>query len=330
MTRRTIVQLVAPGTGGVRDYAERLQRCWHGSHLVAMDAAAARAQPLSDRLRQVPGEGVALLVHFSGYGYQRRGLCFWLLREIEQARSLLGGRLHVVTMFHELYAFGPPWRSAFWLCPAQVRIAARLARLSDRRWTNSEHHATWLRRQGDVEVWPVFSNVGEPVTLTPHGMRLPQLVVFGSMPTRGRALAHLPRIAATLRRLGIATVVEAGPGAPASPASPAHRFVGRLEACALGELLDGSAFALIDYPPRHLGKSSVFAAYLAHGNVVLNTAASGGNGDGLVVGRHYVDLQAALPAGPDLPRIAGEGWHWYQSHRLDVQAEALLAALRDS
>ena len=47
------------------------------------------------------------------------------------------------------------------------------------------------------------------------------------------------------------------------------------------DLLQDSAYGLIDYPPKYLGKSSVFAAYAVHGCVTLNTAESDLDSDAL-------------------------------------------------
>src|SRR6202008_598407 len=97
-----------------------------------------RAWPLAARLRALAGARPCVVVlQFSGYGFGRRGLCGWLLDELDQARTAFRGTLRLVTVFHELFAVGPPWRSAFWLAGLQARIAARLARSSDALWTNS-------------------------------------------------------------------------------------------------------------------------------------------------------------------------------------------------
>jgi hypothetical protein len=335
---RTLVQLVAPGPGGVRDYLESLRRQWNTaglpSHVVALSQADARARSLADRLERLTdqeGHACSLLLHFSGYGYQKRGLCFWLLRELEHARARLGSRLHVVTMFHELFASGPPWQSAFWLSGAQAWIAERLVRASDRVLTNSQHHAHELRyrlgARAPVHVWPVFSTVGEPTRVRPASERALRLVVFGAESTRRRALERLPRHVELLRRHGVVVLVEAGPGIAVCPPALGldRRFVGRLDEPTLRTLLEGSAFGLIDYPSIHLGKSTVFAAYLVHGCVVLNTAPGGPDADGLERGQHYLtldDTPVLPPTAAERQVMADAGRAWYARHTLARQAVA--------
>ena len=218
-----IVQLVPAGTGGIRDYAENIQRGWAQSGITSrilplaqIDVAAAPlwsqlalGAPCADAVE--PIVQTVLIVHYSGYGYEPRGLCGWLNRELADARARLGPRLRIVVMFHELYASGPPWRSAFWLSGRQARIAAELAALSEAAITNTQAHARWLERQFEpqrqVDVWPVFSNVGEPGAVVPFGARPRRLVVFGSEPTRQRALQQVHRHARQLADLDRKSVV---------------------------------------------------------------------------------------------------------------------------
>jgi hypothetical protein len=271
------------------------------------------------------------LIHFSGYGYEQRGLCFWLLHEVEQAKTRLGGRLRVVTMFHELFASGPLWGSAFWLSPLQARIARKLACLSDAIWTNTELHGRWLREQvgpsTPITVQPVFSNVGEPEHLAPLSGREPSLVVFGSPSTRRRALAALPPYAEALGRQGISEILEVGSGEATPWTAPGLRlrFLGRMEKPDLRALLERSAYGLIEYPPEYLGKSGVFAAYCAYGCVVLNVSDAANDSDGLQAGVHFVNLSRSASLTNDVrarETMALVAQAWYEAHALSRQAEA--------
>lgn len=335
--QRVLVQLLPPGTGGVSDYVECLQGQWRemglSNHVLSLSEQGSRELPLVTRLKQVlqiECRPVSLLLHFSGYGFHQRGLAFWLPREIERARRELGDDLQVVTMFHELFASGPPWRSAFWLSGLQASIARRIARDSDSVFTNAGLYANWLRSQVSaavlIDLCPVFSTVGEPASVRDAGEREMCLVVFGSESTRHRALDRLPRQAQLLQEAGITEVVEVGSGRSYrwTDTALAHRFIGRLDSVALGRLLEQSAFGLIDYPPTHLGKSSVFAAYAVHGCVTLNTAAPAGACDGLQATEHYLALEKTEWSAVDLrarQRITDAGRRWYADHPLSIQAQ---------
>jgi hypothetical protein len=346
MTRPLLIQVVPPGEGGVRDYLECLKSQWASagieSHVIELSQASVRSQSLLDCVLSLAGRGVgpdsqatfSLLIHFSGYGYERRGLCFWLLREVEQAKARLGDRLRVVTMFHELFASGPPWGSAFWLSRLQARIARELAGVSDEIWTNTEQHGRWLREQAGpttpITVQPVFSTVGEPERLAPMQGREPSLVVFGSTSTRRRALAALPRYAEALAQQGISEILEVGSGeaTPWNASGLKLRFLGRMEQPELRALLQREAYGLIEYPPKYLGKSTVFAAYAVHGCVSINVADAGEDSDGLQSGTHFVSLShnTTLPDPQALEAMSTAACSWYACHSLTHQAAAFAAS----
>ena len=339
------VQIVPPGAGGVRDFAQCLQDAWAGagvpSCLLAFDPRQSMAGAGPSLARQVsalcttPAPAVSVLLHYSGYGYHPRGLCHALLREVEQMREQYGPRLRLVTYFHELAASGAPWRSAFWLSGIQSGLARRLAALSDAVATNTAHHARWLAAQvhtpGPVHIRPVFANIESPAAPPNPADREATVVLFGSPATRSRALQALAGQAGWLQRLGASGVTEVGPLGRAAPIHPwPHRLLGALPPQQVSEVLARHRWALIDYPDIHLGKSSVFAAYASHGCLVLNTARSTHPADGLLAGREYQAL-AALDAA-DLRPAALQAMSdavslWYSGHARQRQAQDLVRLL---
>ena len=283
------LQIVPPGPGGVHDFAAALRSEWARqgcqSELLALERAAARTRSLAERLVMLSSSAqqpCSVLLHFSGYGYDKRGLCTWLLHALRDAQQRLGPRLRIVTLFHELSASSPPWQSAFWLGPLQARIARQLAALSAAVATNTAQHAQWLRAQArvpaavqwPVHVRPVFSNFPPPPQRPAIAARKPALIVFGSAATRARALRRLAAHTATLQSLGIEGLTEVGPGAQSvQPSHPwPQQHLGTLLPADVSRQLLLHRYALIDYPAPCLAKSSVFAAYAAHGCAEIGRA----------------------------------------------------------
>ena len=105
-----------------------------------------------------------VILHYANYGYQPRGVPFWLLGTVEKLRPKDGGV--VLTVFHELYASRPPWESAFWLQPFQKRVAAKLSQISDRCVVSNALALEQLERlnpAASISVQPIPSNFGEPI-----------------------------------------------------------------------------------------------------------------------------------------------------------------------
>lgn len=343
----TVVQLVPPGTGGVRDFAELLQQRWRAcglpSELLAINPRAAPLPVLQRR----PGR-LSVLLHYSGYGYQKRGLPLALLQQMQQLRQAWGNELCLVSYFHESFASGAPWRSAFWLQGLQSNLGRRVARLSDAVCTNTSAHAAWLapactHQARPVQVRPVFAAIAEPgLDGADEAPREPVAVVFGAAATRARALQACAQHATLLRQHGIQSLVEvgSGPSSAHTAASPAGglplQFIGRLERPALHALLRRCHAGLIDYPASLLAKSSVFAALAAHGVPVLNTRAFDHDADGLRAGEHYLAIppeghkkQRWLREPATWSAVAEAAHVWYRRHDSWQQAAALAAMLEE-
>ena len=153
------------------DYLHCLQAEWARndmlSQVISLSKELAAERSLVERVGDCTDQpsSCVFILHFSGYGFGRRGLCFWLLDELKRLRAT-HNNVRLIVVFHELFTTGePPWRSAFWLSRLQAQIATRLARMADALWTNTEQHARWLRYTVGptipVHLQPVFSNVGE-------------------------------------------------------------------------------------------------------------------------------------------------------------------------
>ncbi|HSF44327.1 MAG TPA: glycosyltransferase family 1 protein [Thermoanaerobaculia bacterium] len=321
----TVVQIVpslpppAEGVGGyalalgeiLREHAGLPSRFLPARHLPALTAEA-----LSAALEETGGH--AVLLHYAGYGYHPRGCPSWLVRALEGwARE--GRRL--VTIFHEVWAMGPPWRSSFWLSPLQRRLAGALARSSAGVVTSLELYRRNLlgRAPGrEVFVLPVFSTVGEPASVPALAERSRRLVVFGGPGARGRAFREVREaLEAACRELGIAEICDVGPPLPERPQRVAGvpvRSLGVLPAAEVSALLLDSLAGFVAYPAPFLAKSTIFAAYASHGLLPVSAW-------------HRPRREAETPppfwrpGAPDEPQaVADRARAWYAGHSLDRHA----------
>jgi hypothetical protein len=111
------------------------------------------------------GQPEALLLHYSGYGFAPNGAPHFLPRALELVRKSAQFRIGVY--FHELFATGMPWKSAFWYSHRQRQVIRGIAKECDLIATNLSRHSGWLEReamQGSTALLrrlSVFSNVGE-------------------------------------------------------------------------------------------------------------------------------------------------------------------------
>jgi hypothetical protein len=269
-----------------------------------------------------------VLLHYVGYGYQQRGCPTWLVKGLESWKKRDGNR-RLVVMFHELYALGPPWRSSFWTSWIQRRLVTSLARIGDHCITNrNESMRELIRLAGcakqKLSVLPVFSNVGEPKFLPGLAARKPRMVVFGSAAWRRQAYyEHRRNLEAACQKLGIEEIVDIGVPVDHIPELTVPCVSkGILPAHALSyELLNASA-GFFTYPAAYLGKSTIFAAYAAHGLAPVTYADNLSlNQDGLVPDEHFISV--ALSKGNEsknVERVARAANRWYAEHTVSEHA----------
>lgn len=356
----SIVPNLPPAIDGVGDYAFNLARQISKdfgiqTHFIVgnpngIDATEIEGFPISqvtaysaaNLLSLLPNntqEAATVLLHYVGYGYAKRGCPVWLVNGLEKWRRASNNRL--VTMFHEVYATGPIWASSFWLSPVQKNLAVRLSKLSDRCLTSKQGYAQMLLKlsqgkQTQIPTLPVFSNIGEPEQVPPLLQRPRRLVVFGGSSSRQRVYQRSRRaLEYTCQELAIEEIVDVG-----SPISLDFSSIngipvvmmGKKTASEISTILLSSVVGFFDYHTEYLTKSTIFAAYCAHGLIPIGTFYSDLPSDGLEVGKHYwlADRptgKLTLAAGV---AIADNARAWYQTHRLSAQAKVFFDYLSSS
>lgn len=301
---------------------------------VAADVSEAVTRTEPNRLVEtclslIGGEAGALLVHVSGYGYSPDGAPVLLANALGEARTT--GRFRIAAYFHELFASGPPWRSAFWYSRRQKKAIRKIQEECDSILTNTQSHARWLesapsrRSAASVQILPVFSTVGEASTSIPFSSRTRAMVVFGLPGTRERSYNQLSKLTETIQRLAVTEILDIGPdcAVPSAVAGAPVRRMGKLPASELAPVISQSAFGFVHYSPRCVAKSSVFASYCAYGTIPVLAQPPVGEVDGLrdgcqvlspasVADIQYVELEVCSTA----------ALHWYGSHRVHTHAEA--------
>ena len=357
---RNVIQLVpalAPAASGVGDYALNLARELRGSwridtSFLALDRAGcaealdgfrvgvlerASADLLSHRLNESGREcaTATVLLQLSPYGFDRAGIPTWLAEGLRRWKGS-GRARRLVTYFHELYATSPPWRKAFWLSPHQRRCVRDIYRLSDAAATNTERYGEILSRwHGDgapVAVIPVASNVGEPGDVRPLTARDPLMVLWGDEGTRdyafGKRLGVMREAVDTLALERIVTVGDgrAHAAARVGRAQVSHR--GTLPAAALTQLLSDATIGVFRYNPNFLGKSSLFAAFCAHGVAPLclaNRPLEARTFDGIQLDAQYMTRLPREPraASRRIRDVAERAAKWYRAHSLRSHAEIM-------
>lgn len=275
-----------------------------------------------------------VLLHYVGYGYARRGSPIWLINALESwKRHNVENKL--ITMFHELYAFGPIWTSQFWTSGLQKLLFKRLVSISDECATSKSAYAeiiknTDTRKDHVVDYLPVFSNVGEPIKNIPLNQRHRRLIVFGGPGPRTRvyqkSYAELEKVCSDFE---IEEIIDIGKplvfklteisGYPV-------KYLGELSASEISHLLSTSLVGFFNYPLGFLSKSGIFAAYSSHGMLPIGTNYTDQDTDDVLRGIHYLvyDGDKESLAKLDIQKIADNAFTWYQGHTISFHADLFI------
>lgn len=346
-----IVPTLPPGIDGLGDYAlnlaRKLQKDWdiQTSFIVGNPQwqkgdfnefeACAIAQRSPQALLSILPRDRPILLHYSGYGYARRGTPQWLITALKQRTNT-----HLVTMFHEVYTYdrGPFWSSSFWLSPLQKYLAIQLIKRSDRHFTSREGYAQLLKKLSkqdnlDVAVLPVFSTLCEPDILKPLEQRQRRLVVFGHPNTRQRTYTqHQTQLQQACQVLEIAEIYDIGKPLDLEIQQycpcPAIEM-GITEASKISHIMQDAIAGFLSFPPpEYLGKSTIFAAYCSHGLLPVLTVPTVASVEGLIPEQHYWIAKSENLALSAQKAICTAANTWYQAHNLSQQALLFTQALK--
>lgn len=329
---RRILQIVPrpPGSrDGVGDYALRLADQLHSDQGIETVFAAA---PLTRIIAADNASYAHIILHYVNYGYHKRGIPTRLPALVQQLKQGCEGK--IVTIFHELYASAPPWRSAFWLQPWQKSIARRIAQLSDACIVSSETMRDLLRQlapASNVSVHPVISTLGESILPVDQFVRRDphRWAIFGGEHLLRRSLRsfsrRLPLIPEPFSPKELYVLGGSESSAVRHDLDEMHRvtchYRPAIEAGAASEILSSCSFGWIDYfqqrnvPTDAILKSGSFASYCAHG--VIPVLPHQGSRIAMrgeqMPGPYFVSAnQSHLPSPAERAKISADICDWYR------------------
>ena len=359
----TVLQIVPhlPGTlDGVGDNALNLAKALTTNHaitttfLVAEETSVQSCEGYAvlsglsgDLVTQIAREHEHVILHYVNYGYQARGVPFSLRTFVQQLRRELRGRW--LTAFYELYASGPPWKSEFWLRPFQVKIARDLIDVSDACFVSNEIIEREIRRHDPrkpVRLVPVVSNFGEPTHTDLAKASPKRWVISGATPLLTRSLLSFERIQHLIPAPFFPNHIDVIGGRDTkSTREMVERLARQVPGLAChyhpevsveeaSRLLTQASFSWLDYfgksemCPGMVLKSSVFAAYNAHGVVTIFSHRE----DFLALGQDrfpgpwfLTPNGARFPDPARLSEVREKIYSWYRTHAASPQLARLYA-----
>ncbi len=276
----------------------------------------------------------AIIFHYGFKGQNIRSpTALWLLKALRLTARLR--RLKLVVMFHELTLtlklkgitfFHPPF-----FHPFHFFAARGIARTADAVLTDSARFqailSKWLKRP--VTCIPDFSTIGEPEQVPPLVERDRRMIVFGKPYSRERVYKKfLKELLSSCQILRIEEIYDIGESLKLNlpEFSGVHVVeMGEQPPEVISQLMLSSLAGFFDYSlwPGDLGKSTVFAAFCAHGLIPVSSQYNPSEATGLEINKHYVvpDEQLKNMNLRQLQSIADNARQWYGTHTLTKNAK---------
>lgn len=339
-----IIPRVPPPICGVADYSLNLARALRSQHGIEttfvpgtppapdvekwgefglVGATRHRSREFASQLMERP-DAEGLILQYSAYGFAKRGTPLWLAMALLKLRKLRPFT-PLVVMFHELGSRGTSWRSSsFWNWPIQQWIISRLYRTASAVVTNRAAYAAELLRNNPghlqkTSVLPVSSGFGEPASLRELSRRDNAMAFFGWPMPPAKWATLRPRLLRAIELSKASKLVVFRHPLPADfdPGIPTVTH-GILPPGEISAALADCRFAFSDYDPAFLGKSSLFAAYCAHGLATFLHDGAGTLEDGIIVGQHVLGLfEPVCPC----ESVASNAHAWYNLHNISRMGE---------
>ncbi len=151
-----------------------------------------------------------VLLQYVGYGYDKAGAPFWLVRALAEWKQRDKSR-QLIVMFHETWSSGPVWQRTFWQMRRQKRCVKQLLDIASTVATSMEPNAKSLAvldPSTPIHVIPIGSSFN---TTPSQDKNWKRLLIFGKEHSRVRALKqHKRLIKGLIESRLIETIVLAG------------------------------------------------------------------------------------------------------------------------
>lgn len=165
--------------GGVLDSAVLINKSFiakgYNSSLIK---ASNNSRDISDKINY----GDYVIFHMSAYGYQKKGIPFWLINEIKLIKKKSS---FLIIHFHELNVNKKFWELGFLIMILQKYINIQLLKYCDLWVTSNAQYAHWLNKYHHQEkkyICPVHSNIDYNLLKTKKDKKI--VVIFGTAETR--------------------------------------------------------------------------------------------------------------------------------------------------
>ena len=153
-----------------------------------------------------------ILLNYSGYGYNSKGVPLWLLSILKSAKN---NGIRVFIFFHEISATGPFYKPVFWLGAIQKWLFKRLYELADCSFCSNDIANRIIQNTSNDKGKKclnigLISNIPPAETVKPWDCRSSIAVVFGSPGRRLLVYQQIKKWENFIKENAIISIIDIG------------------------------------------------------------------------------------------------------------------------
>ncbi|MEQ8385846.1 MAG: hypothetical protein RH949_26160 [Coleofasciculus sp. A1-SPW-01] len=183
---------------------------------------------------------------------------------------------------------------------------------------------------------PIYSTIGEPQSTPPLVKRSRRMIVFGKPYLRKRVYEKaINQLVESCYKLEIKEINDIGPLRDSACEVILPKLsgidvveIGEESSVKISQIMLTSLAGFIDYDPSYLSKSSVLAAYCAHGLIPLCSRYTESASDGLELNQNYLCCHKFDKLDcSQLQYIADSATAWYRNHDIKTTTDIFASIL---
>ena len=279
-----------------------------------------------------------IILHFSGYGYAARGLCFDLIKSIKDWKQR-DKKNRLITIFHEIYARGPVFKMSFWTYFPQKYLAKNLFKLSDAVVTSNKENQFILNsfiKNKKIKLFSTFSNIGEIKYYKSLNKRKEIAIIFGGSFQKKILYKNIflnqDRYYNLLSELSIKQILDVGPKVKnlKKVMNIPIKAIGIKSKKFMSNLFSKAKVGLIFYPISQMPKSGIVAAYASHGVLIINFCEKKiYKNNEFIRGSHFI-ADNLIEQNLNYQKIADKSYKFYKKNNINKITNFISNFLKDN
>lgn len=260
--RNNIKIISTPDEGGVKDYSIALCKNLKKKGLNCENIYLTKKNRL--KIRKKIKKKDVIIFNYEAYGYQVKGIPFWLINELSIIKSL---SLKLGIYFHEIYAKYNIFDIRCIIMLSQIFIVKKLLDISDFWATNNNVYFKWLKANSKKKNYFILNTVSNFQDKYNLKKNKKKVIIFGSEASRINVYKNNTSILLDWKKKNCLDYYDIGPISKNMSyikylkKKINLKITGKISENKISKIFSSANLGILNCDPKLILKSSIFAAY---------------------------------------------------------------------